>query len=208
MRLLKDTDGRLRDLWAGIDVGGRRKGFDAAVIDRQAVICLERHGTVDSVVEMLTDLRPRVVAIDSPRTAAVPGQKSREAERELVTAGVCAIRYTPDLETLLAPHRTHYYDWIVQGLKLYEALAVAEPETGWQMIEVFPTASWSRWAGRRPKGVTRAAWSRDALADWQLVGVPTICGQDARDAIAAALTARLYPQATELFGEIVVPAVG
>jgi len=38
-----------------------------------------------------------------------------------------------------------------------------------------------------------------------LKGVPERTSQDARDAIAAAVTARLYPDGTRSFGEIVVP---
>lgn len=72
-------------------------------------------------------------------------------------------------------------------------------------MEVFPTASWTRWSG--PRGaVSRARWSRAALASLGVEDVPQRTNQDQRDAIAAAVTARQHTFGqTETFGEIVVP---
>jgi predicted nuclease with RNAse H fold len=73
------------------------------------------------------------------------------------------------------------------------------------VVECFPTASWTRWSGGR-NGRSRAAWSTGALATLGVSGVPRRTSQDARDAIAAALTARCFDQgSTVSFGEIVVP---
>lgn len=47
-----------------------------------------------------------------------------------------------------------YYAWIVEGLALFETLA----EHSAQAIEVFPTASWTRWHGKRG-----TAWRTAAL---------------------------------------------
>jgi predicted nuclease with RNAse H fold len=95
-----------------------------------------------------------------------------------------------------------YYEWIRHGLELYEALEAA----GLPAIECFPTASWTRWAGRR--GSTgRARWSAAALTARGLDGLPRRLGQDGRDAIGAALTGRCRDQGRwEAFGRIVVPA--
>jgi predicted nuclease with RNAse H fold len=74
------------------------------------------------------------------------------------------------------------------------------------VIEVFPTASWTRWYGKRGL-LSRAAWSRLGLAGLGLEGVPTRTTQDQRDAVAAAMTAHQYSQEmTEPIGDIVVPA--
>jgi hypothetical protein len=146
----------LTSLWAGIDVGGRRKGFDAAVVDAERIVALAR--------------------------------------------AVCGIRYTPSRATL--DEGDPYYEWIRHGLELYERLDGA----AWRVVECFPTASWTRWCGPRD-GRSRAAWSTGALASLGLAGLPKRTSQDARDAIAAALTARCLDQgATVSFGEIVVPA--
>jgi hypothetical protein len=111
---------------------------------------------------------------------------------------VCGIRWTPD-------HRSgaigSYYEWIREGLALYDALR----HLGITAVEVFPTAAWTRWSG--PRGTSsRARWSREALASLGLEGVPRRTNQDQRDAIAAAVAARQHTLGrTETFGEIVVP---
>jgi predicted nuclease with RNAse H fold len=177
--------------WLGVDVGGPRKGFDVALIDDRAVLVLARLSRPE-VVEFVVSARPQVVGIDGPRTCALPGETSRADERALARA-VCGIRWTPD--RLDGP----YYAWVVEGLRLYDALA------GHDVIEVFPTASWTRWLG--PRGAeSRAAWTRRGVAALGLAGVPDRTNQDQRDAIAAAVTARAYTRGeTEAFGEIVVP---
>jgi predicted nuclease with RNAse H fold len=185
--------------WAGVDVGGRRKGFDVAVVDAERILAGPiRFPSVASVSLFLREWEPRIVAVDSPSCTARRGERSRECERSLARA-VCGIRYTPSRATL--EEDNPYYDWIRHGLELYEAL-----EGGaWRVVECFPTASWTRWSGRR-NGRSRAAWSSGALAKLDVSGVPRRTSQDARDAIAAALTARCFDQgSTVSFGEIVVP---
>jgi predicted nuclease with RNAse H fold len=182
--------------WLGVDVGGRRKGFDAALVDDHALLHLAGGLSCKDVVALVESARPRVVGIDSPRSCAPPGATRRECERALARA-ICGIRWTPDRAQLDA---SPYYEWIREGLRLYAAL---EGEA----IEVFPTASWTRWAG--PRGARpRSAWTRDALATLGLSGVPARTNQDQRDAIAAAVTARAYSRgrAEIIGGEIVVPA--
>jgi predicted nuclease with RNAse H fold len=85
---------------------------------------------------------------------------------------------------------------------VFDALAVRDIE----VIEVFPTASRTRWRGkRRPR--TRAAWTRQGLAALGPECVPARTNQDQRDALAAAMTAHQHSMArTETMGDIVVPA--
>jgi len=143
---------------------------------------------------------PLVVGIDSPRSCASPGDTSRECERA-VAKQVCGIRWTPDAS---AVETSNYYGWIVEGLRLYGALESARAE----VIEVFPTASWTRWLGRRGSE-SRSAWTRRGLTTLGLASVPERTNQDQRDAIAAAITARQYSDgSTQSFGEIVIPAAG
>jgi predicted nuclease with RNAse H fold len=186
-------------VWAGVDVGGRRKGFHLAIVDtRRLRAGPVRKQTVRQAVGWLLWQAPRLVAVDSPRAPAPPGCRSRPEEREIARS-VCGIRYTPAHESLAGNPR--YYDWIFRGLDLYRALA----EAGLEAVECFPTASFTRWAG--PRGTsTRAAWTRSALDLLSLPGVPPRPNQDGRDAIAAALTARAHGLGSaESFGGIVVP---
>ena len=187
-------------MWAGVDVGGSRKGFHAAVVDRAgAVRAVERCATTNAVVDLVRTHGARVVAVDSPVSAAPPGEASRAGERELAMR-VCGIRYTPDRAAMTARDDS-YYEWIEHGFELYEALRSA----GVRTIECFPTASWTRWGGRRDRE-SRAAWSARVLAQLRLIELPARLGQDERDAIGAAATARAYELGDmETFGEIVVP---
>jgi predicted nuclease with RNAse H fold len=184
-------------IWIGVDVGGRRKGFDVAVIDERGLLELHRGLGRDAVVAHVDQSRPKLVAIDSPRSCAPAGATARGGERAL-SRKVCGIRWTPD-ETEVRSNP--YYAWVVEGLELYRTLA----RRGTDTIEVFPTASWTRWLGSRA-GRSRADWTRDGLTLLPLDGLPGRTNQDARDAIAAALTARAHSQGeTERFGELVVP---
>jgi predicted nuclease with RNAse H fold len=186
--------------WAGVDVGAA-KGFDLAVIDRDGLVAApERVSRVEDVARRLRELGPRVVAVDSPRSAAPDCELSRPCERELVRSGVCGIRYTPDAAALA--RNQSYYAWIANGFDLYREL---EAEAGWEVIECFPTATWSRLGGPRGKQ-SRARWSSRVLEGLRLGALPRRLSQDARDAVGAAVTANLYDGGrTEAFGEIVVP---
>ena len=189
------------ELWVGVDVGGPRKGFDAAAIDRRGLVALARLATPGDAAAWIARLEPRVVGVDAPFRAAPDGAASRACERELARR-VCGIRYTPDAEALRS-HPAGYYDWILNGLDLYSAL------DGLHVVECFPTATWTRLAGPRGRR-SRARWSGDALADLGLEGVPARLGQDGRDSIGAAVTARMHDEGgCELIGgEIAVPASG
>jgi predicted nuclease with RNAse H fold len=184
-------------MWAGVDVGGRRKGFHVAVLDDQALHELAHVKRAGDLAAWLGERTPRVIAVDSPIAVAPDGAASRECERRLATT-ICGIRYTPERSRLA---RNGYYEWVEHGLELYEALRGGP----WAVIECFPTASWTRWTGSKGPQ-SRAAWTQAALTAIRVVGLPSRLGQDSRDAIAAALTARAYGRGeTESFGEIVVP---
>jgi predicted nuclease with RNAse H fold len=181
--------------WLGVDVGGERTGFDTALVSDSAVVELRSRQRVEDVVAWAEAVAPEAIAVDSPRRPAPGGCTSRACERALARA-VCGIRWTPDGERIAAGA---YYAWVREGLKLYGAL------DGWDVIECFPTASWTRWIGPRD-GVPRAAWTTRGLAQLGLSGMQA-GNQDQRDAVAAAVTARQYTAgATEAFGEIHVPA--
>jgi predicted nuclease with RNAse H fold len=186
------------DVWIGVDVGGKRKGFDVAVIDDRRVLDLQSSLNCTYVVDLAMANRPAVMAIDSPRSPAPEGQTARDGELQLARS-ICGIRWTPDSGRV---HASAYYAWILEGFSLYGALAAE----GVEAIEVFPTASWTRWFGKRAPR-TRAALTRQGLTALGLLGVPARTSQDQRDAIAAAVTAHQHSLArTETIGEIVVPS--
>jgi predicted nuclease with RNAse H fold len=189
----------------GIDVGGRRKGFHGCALRGAEIVAgPERLADVPTAVEWIAAHDPALVALDGPRSCAPDGQRSRPDERALNRA-VCGIRWTPPRSELAG---NPYYEWVEHGLELYAALVAAGigPE---RAAEVFPTAAWTRWAGPRA-GRPRGEWSAAALARLGLAGVPERpLSQDDRDAIAAALVARLHLEGrSDAYGEITVPAAG
>jgi predicted nuclease with RNAse H fold len=188
--------------WAGVDVGGSLKGFDAVVLVGSRFEAHRRASDPADVASWLAGYRPTIVAVDSPRTPAEDGRLSRQCERDFAHAGICGIRFTPDRATMSA-RVDGYYQWIENGFALYGELA----SLGLDVIECFPTASWTRWTGpRTPR--RRSTWSRAALGDLAVSGIPERTNQDLRDAIAAAVTARQHSEGrTESFGDLVVPLV-
>src|SRR5438093_3439039 len=142
----------LRSVWAGVDVGGRRKGFHAALIDAARVVRPpERLREAADVVAWLLSEgpRPALVGVDSPCALALDDGRRRAHERR-VARDVCGIRYTPSPADLARQRSKpgqagRYYEWIEQGLALYDGLARA----GLTAIECFPTASWTCWHGPR-----------------------------------------------------------
>jgi predicted nuclease with RNAse H fold len=183
--------------WIGVDVGGKRKGFDVAVIDEDRLVGLVGGLGRRAVVELVEAERPAVVGIDCPRCCAPTGRTARAGERSLVRA-ICGIRWTPDRATVEA---NPYYAWIIEGLELFAVLG----ERNIEQIEVFPTASWTRWLGSRG-AISRAVWTKGGVYGLGLEDIPARTNQDQRDAIAAAVTSRQHAHGTtESFGEIVVP---
>jgi predicted nuclease with RNAse H fold len=198
VNVVGDPRSRSGPRYAGVDVGAYRKGFHVAVIEPGRLLHCTNEHKVHQVVALLAEWRPAWVAVDSPRAWAPEPERSRPGERELREKVGCGIRYTPS-EGLARGNP--YYDWICHGLELYAALK----EKRLRPIECFPTASWTRWDGRRGRR-SRAAWSKKMLANFGLGGVPATTNQDERDAIAAALTALEHERGnTDEYRPIVVP---
>jgi predicted nuclease with RNAse H fold len=189
-------------IWAGVDVGGRRKGFHVALLDEGRSVSLARAATVARCVEVVR--RAAVVGVDAPAAWAEPGSASRADERAFLAARVCGIRPTPDAAAAAA-RTDRYYEWVERGLELWAALRAH----GVRAIECFPTASWTRWTGPRGRA-GRGAWSRAGATALGLDGEAP-ANQDERDAVAAAVTAwqcDRRPASVEWFGNLVVPRAG
>ena len=81
--------------WLGVDVGGKRKGFDVAVVDDRQVVDIQGSLDHEAVAGLVAIHRPVLVAIDSPRCCAPEGQTTRSGERQ-VNSSISGIRWTPD----------------------------------------------------------------------------------------------------------------
>lgn len=190
-------------VWAGVDVGAERKGFHLALVDDRTCISIRGgardHLSVEDAVCLLSEWRPGVIAIDSPCEWASDSEHSRPEEKRIARE-ICGIRWTPHRS---AGAKSTYYAWVRHGLKLYEA--IREVGNSWRVVECFPTASWTRLGGKRGSK-SRARWSEKVLRQ-SMDHLPARMNQDQRDAIGAALTARMHARGeTEPFGKILVPA--
>ena len=158
----RDASGGLRGgprmaLWMGVDVGGKRKGFDAALVDDSRLLRLEGGLSCDAVIELVRTCRPALVGIDSPRRCAPDGHGSRTGERQLARS-ICGIRWTPERSRVeLDP----YYAWVREGLALFDALSELEADA----IEVFPRPRGRAGRGRGAGGSERRG-AGGALTSW------------------------------------------
>lgn len=103
---------------AGVDVGGSRKGFHAVLLEGQSVV--DQLNTPDAQALANWCLRAERIAIDAPCGWALPGERSRLCERQLLAAGIHCFA-TPTREAALAS-RSNFYGWMLRGEALYQAL--------------------------------------------------------------------------------------
>lgn len=205
----------------GIDVGGPRKGFHAALVRGTEILARRREHDPAALAAWCAAQRAAVVAVDAPcrwrRPAPAP---ARTAERALAAAGI-ACYYAPTEERA----RSHpFYSWMLPGAALFAALrdsgfplhldaadATARPVS----IETFPQAVACALAGThvsaRPADKRRVRSDLLRAAGFALTGNES---QDELDALLCALAAtafargafHAYGDATD--GFIVVPAPG
>lgn len=187
--------------FGGVDIGGSRKGHHFALIEGQTLVDHGRGRSADEVARWFTARQAALVGVDSPRRWAAPGEPSRPDERALAAAGICRLFFTPN-EQVARGHP--FYAWMFSGMAVFQALVDSDIPA----VESFPTATWTQLFGPR-RGLPRGAWTRAALDDLGLDGIPSRQGQDLRDAIGAAYTAALHALGrTITFGDLVVPARG
>lgn len=175
--------------------------------------------TVGNLQTVLLEIRPDIVAIDSPPDFGVNG-RSRLAERSIMRLGIGVFATPSDPMAQSRP----FYRWIQVGREAFRATERAGfrvfrghgPVIG-HAIEVFPFASAVCLRGSLPVGPLkrksqRAIWRRAVLAER---GVPTetLRTLDQVDAALAALTGMLALERTFMSvgspteGVIVLPVV-
>jgi predicted RNase H-like nuclease len=196
----------------GVDVSAGR-GLDLVAIDERRVpVEVHRAVAVDSLPEVVQDLEPEVVAIDSPPSWGVGGG-SRAAERRLAGIGIHSFG-TP---TKPRAGDNPFYDWMRVGFRAFEALdgrfpRYREGTVHRTAMEVFPHATAVVLAGcLPPRGVTKNVWRRSVLGS-KRVATEGLRSLDQIDAALAALTGHFALQGRFTAvgdpdeGVIVVPA--
>lgn len=119
----------------GIDVGGKNKGYHAAVIPvgSRVIQRFFHEYEPQEIIRRIKDLGGTClkIAVDSPRKSRILGPETRLAERDLHRAGY-RLQWTP------RPGRNEQ-GWMKNGERLWNGLRKAFGTT--KLIETFPTAA-------------------------------------------------------------------
>ena len=197
----------------GIDVGVS-KGLDVVLLDERLVpLHVSSRVHVPDIERLIRDLRPDVVAIDSPPRWAASG-RSRRTERELGALNISSFN-TPS-----EPHGSGnpFFAWMEVGFEVFEQAAAAgfpvysAGDPRGKALEVFPHATAVVLAGcLAPRGANKRAW-RTAVLRAQGVRTDELASADRVDAALASLTGlsalggRRFAPGDPREGVIVLPA--
>jgi predicted nuclease with RNAse H fold len=129
----------------GVDVAARRGCDVVALGDDLVARPVGRVYKGAELTEILEELRPEAVAIDSPPRWAPP-EKRRDCERELTRRGICL--FTTPNEARGVGHP--FYEWMTIGFDLFEAAR------GSSTLETFPHAIALAIHAGKPPGNKRA----------------------------------------------------
>ncbi len=176
----------------GVDVGVG-KGLDVVLMDERRVpLHVMSRVRVTEVGRLVGELRPDVVAIDSPPRWAASG-RSRLTERELAALNI---------QSFNTPSQAHgegrrFFAWMEVGFRVFDQAREAGFRTYGagnprrSAMEVFPHASCVVLAGALPpKGARKRAW-RDSVLRAEGVRTDELGSADQVDAAVAALTGLL-----------------
>ncbi len=152
---------------AGIDVGGRKKGFHAVALDLAGAVS-GRFSSVDPqrIASWCVERGVRLVAVDAPCAWSVDG-RSRPAELALRKVPIQCFS-TPSRDAALA-HPKDHYGWMINGERMFQALAPSYPLASEATvdipgsIETFPQAVACALAGARVSAKRKAAVRRELL---------------------------------------------
>jgi predicted nuclease with RNAse H fold len=173
----------------GIDVGVG-KGLDAVLMDeRRVALRVAPRISAERAGDLIRELEPDIVAIDSPPGWATGG-RSRRTERDLAQFNIHAFN------TPVGEHgrRVRFYGWMETGFRVFRLAAklgfprYAAGNPRGTAIEVFPHASAAVLAGcLPPKGARKKAW-RERVLRAQGVRTDDLTTIDLLDAALAAIT--------------------
>jgi predicted nuclease with RNAse H fold len=196
----------------GVDVGGGRKGLDLVVLheDRTVVLTAAR-ADLDDVRSVVREVRPQVVAIDSP-PAWNAGARSRRTERQLAELGISTFP-TPSAAGGDKP----FFEWMKAGMAVFGLAAeLGYPldttgRRGRRAIEVFPYGTAVVLSGGlKPHGMRTRDW-RERVLRAHAVPTDALRTIDQVDAALAALTGLLVAEGRATYlgdgaeGVIVLP---
>ncbi len=198
-------------------MGGARKGFHAVLLEGRSVV--DQLNTTDAETLASWCLRAERIAIDAPCGWALPGERSRLCERQLLAAGIHCFATPTRAAALASP--SNFYGWMLRGEALYGALqqrgiAVARDREALQgrcCFESFPHGITIALSAQIEVRAALKLEQRSALL--QRFGIPLtgLSSIDWIDAAVCALAAQLLfePRPLQIYGEsegglLVLPA--
>jgi predicted nuclease with RNAse H fold len=192
-RLHSHCDRHEPPTYAGVDVGGVRKGCHLAFLRGQTIESIERLAHPALVASRCHEMNAAAVAVDAPCGWSASG-RSREAERAMLRHGIRA--YNVPARHLAQLHGFHA--WMLQGEAVYSAMqphfplwtSSACPSEGPFCFETFPHAVTCALLGRIVRGQDK---STDRLAALATAGIrlpERPLSQDDIDACICALAAQ------------------
>ena len=104
---------------AGVDVGGKKKGFHAVAFRGVTFIRKIQSSDAAEIADWCRNVAAQVVGIDAPCRWSLTG-RSRPAERELMARRIQCFS-SPSLEAALA-HPKQYFHWMLAGAELFREL--------------------------------------------------------------------------------------
>jgi predicted nuclease with RNAse H fold len=189
----KHTSDATSVIAVGIDVGGPRKGFHAVALSGGVYFAQLASCEAQQVTDWCRSVvHASVIAIDAPCRWSTHG-RARPCERELMQKGIWCFS-SPSHQKAHTPHRTGYYDWMLRGEELYQALEAthpllsALPLTGNACFETFPHAVTWHLRGGNANARAKQSQRRALLAQAGLDPTP-FTNIDLVDAALCALTA-------------------
>ena len=176
----------------GIDVGVS-KGLDLVLMDERRVpLAIRTRLRPTDVGPLIDELRPDVVAIDSPPRWAATG-RSRRTERELAACNIQSFNTPSEMHG----RGNRFFSWMEVGLEVFRvANEHGFPTYGagsprGRAMEVFPHASAVVLAGNLPpQGTSKRVW-RERVLHAHGVRTDELTSIDRIDAALAALTGLL-----------------
>ena len=148
----------------GVDVGGVRKGLALVALDSARRLAARplNHIAVAELAGIVQNLRPDIIAIDSPPRWAPPGGR-RQTEVELTRRGIQLFK-TPSADNL---SKKGFNDWMAEGVRAFAALEQEYPlfdgdRVDHFSVEVFPHASAVALSGHGRRG-SKVKWRREVL---------------------------------------------
>lgn len=179
---------------AGVDVGGVKKGFHAVLLEGLEVVATLQSRNAEEVAAWCRDQEAMAVGVDAPCCWRAPGGSARAAERQLMREGISC--FSTPTEEEARNHPRGYYEWMLQGMTLHEALrrdfgiiSEEQPLKNPVCFETFPQAVACVLAGQVVKAGDKRTVRR-ALLEAAGIQTTTLRSMDLLDAALCAFTAR------------------